>query len=469
MIQRFHIEDLVFQDRSGVVFRALDTETGGPVAIQRFFPFGPDGGGLCPEEQVAYEIAIERLAKVAHPALRAVLGGGCDPIDKIPYIVTEWVDGPRLSAFVEHASLTPPEAIHLLDQAMEVCELLSELLAEEAVWIATDLDSIIVGDEGSGRGITFWISPLKWLMHQEGEHGMEAISSLTEEIMGWTKKRSISSLGSGIGAWLKWLRSVEKSASLHEARAKLATSAQLPPPGSSKHLIRDAKREAAKRRSPRFAPIFWLTASLVAMCSAGWLLARWDLHRRAETVMIAPQAVDVILSPLSENLSLPATASESSFRSLPSEAPLNRRDQIAFTLSTPPPQVAEVAKGTQVERHDVISSNGRIFSAADNDLLLAHDTKDVTVEGVLEALNYSSKPVPRARTLYLQFSKNPTARDTRGAVILKGAPSDLRADQLETLIGKRIRMTGKVKVETKARHQAPIIVIDKRSSIQEVK
>lgn len=441
----------------------MDTATGSPVAIQRFFPFGPDGGGLCPEEQVAYNIAIGRLAKVAHPALRAVLGGGCDPIDNIPYIVTEWVDGPRLSAFVERASLAPAEALHLLDQALEVSELLSEVLAEEAVWIATDLDSIIVGDEGSGRGITFWISPLKWLMHQEGEHGMEAISALTEEIMGWNKKRSISSLGSGIGAWLKWLRSAVKSASLHEARTKLATSAQLPPPGSTKHLVRNAKREAAKRQPPRFAPVFWLTASLVAICSAGWLLARWDMHRQAETLVVANHAVDAILPPLSENIPVSAPTSGPIFRPLPGETPLNRGDYLVSTLSEDSVQIA-IPAGFKSEALEV----SRIFSPSEKDLLLENKAKTVTVEGVLHALRFSAKST-RARTLYLDFSEEPSGNTVRGTITIKGAPPDLQADQLRSLIGKRIRLTGKVSVDKKARVQVPLIVIDKRSAIQEVK
>ena len=69
----FEIEDIVSQDKKGIVFRAHDLEMGHAVALRRFFPFGQDGGGLKEEESVAFRIAAERLVGVSHPALRADL------------------------------------------------------------------------------------------------------------------------------------------------------------------------------------------------------------------------------------------------------------------------------------------------------------------------------------------------------------------------------------------------------------
>ncbi len=161
--KRFHIEDLIVQDASGVVFRAVDTESSSPVAVRRFFPFGPEGGGLHEEEQAAYGVAIKRLAGLSHPALRSVICGGCDPVDGMPFIVTEWVDGESLRPLVDEAPLSVENATELITQALEVCELLSLVLAEDAVWVETDLQSIVLGKDQSGRRFTFWISPLKWL------------------------------------------------------------------------------------------------------------------------------------------------------------------------------------------------------------------------------------------------------------------------------------------------------------------
>ena len=99
MTRRFQIEDLTAQDETGVVFRALDTETGATVAVRRFFPFGANGGGLSADEQSAYDIAVGRLAGLNHPAMRAVICGGCDPVDGMPFIATEWVRAIRCNRF----------------------------------------------------------------------------------------------------------------------------------------------------------------------------------------------------------------------------------------------------------------------------------------------------------------------------------------------------------------------------------
>ena len=117
--QRFKIEDLIVQDASGVVFRALDGETGTMVALRRFFPFGASGGGLMEDEQTAYNIALGRLAGLHHPALRSVVCGGCDPVDGMPFIATEWVEGDALEMILEQGPLTVDATLELLQQALD--------------------------------------------------------------------------------------------------------------------------------------------------------------------------------------------------------------------------------------------------------------------------------------------------------------------------------------------------------------
>ena len=272
----------MIQDASGVVFRALDTETNQTVAVRRFFPFGANGGGLQEDEQIAYHIAVERLAAITHPALRAVIGGGCDPVDGMPYIATEWIEGPRLEAIVRRGPLDPVQAAELLSQALEVCQLLSEVLAEEAVWVETSLTSIVVGAEGTGRGITFWIAPLKWLGKNDGQRGLESIITLTEEIMGWRGKTIAEHEGRGLGGWLKWLRGTARTTTLHQAREMLAASIGVEPPLPVKRPVRQATPRpvvVARKKKPARWPIFIAAAAASAALTGGGFL----LVKRSQT------------------------------------------------------------------------------------------------------------------------------------------------------------------------------------------
>jgi hypothetical protein len=202
LIRRFQIEELVTQDAWGVVFRAVDGETGEEVALRRFFPFGMEGGGLQEEERTAYAVAVARLRGVAHPALRSVVGGGCDPVDGMPFIATQWVKGELLSERLGQGALSPPEAIYLLEQVLEVSGVLSEVLAEEACWVETELGTVVIGEEGSGRDFTFWISPLKWLGADESQRSLEPLIGLAEAAMGWQGRVVGDGAGGGLGGWV---------------------------------------------------------------------------------------------------------------------------------------------------------------------------------------------------------------------------------------------------------------------------
>jgi len=238
--KRFQIEDLVVQDASGVVFRALDTQTGEFVALRRFFPSGADGGGLNTAQQDAYQQTVNQLAAVNHPALRSIISGDCDPIDGMPFIATEWIEGSRLSTCLGQGQLSPEEAIHLLTQALEVSQILSGVLGEEGIWIETGLEAIVIGAEETGRNVTFWIAPQKWLGKNDSRHGLECVIELTETLMGWHGRSIGDHAGKGLGRWLKWLRGTKATASLQEVREMLAASTGADTPASATRLFREA-------------------------------------------------------------------------------------------------------------------------------------------------------------------------------------------------------------------------------------
>jgi hypothetical protein len=406
VIRRFQIEDLIAQDGSGVVFKALDTETGQTVAVRRFFPFGSNGGGLLDGERAAYEIGLGRIAGLAHPALRSVICGGCDPVDGIPFIATEWIEGATLESIVRQQHLPADVATLLLTQALEVCELISQMLAEEAVWVETHLSTIMLGDEASGRGFTFWICPLKWLGRHNHDRGLASIIALTEKIMGWNSRTVHDEAGRGLGAWLKWLRSAAPATTLREARENLAAAVGAEPPPPAAQLVTAAKRQPKrppKPKSSKHVVLAGLGLFLVAGSVGGWLVTR-------NRSMAQPPE-------------LAARTSEAENEPLPEAEP-------------------------------TVARSSRVFSPAESALLIKEKDRTVTLEGRL-----AKTGTARAnKTTYLYFSGQAPAKEVRGVLPAQKAAGFNAAP----LIGKKIRITGKVQV-VKAR---PEIVIAHQADIQ---
>jgi hypothetical protein len=262
---RFKIEDLVSQDSTGVVFRAIDSETKLPVAIRRFFPAGTHVSGMSAEEQQVYHSTVERLAKVSHPALRRVIGGGCDPVDGMPYIATEWIEGAALDSLLETRPLSETEATMLIAQALEVCILLSEVLGSEGVWVEADVHTIIIGAEGTERPVTFWIYPFK--LRGGSSQKLKPLISLTNAIMGWDGKSASRLSDSGLQAWLKWLHGAAKSATLREAREMLASTTDTTVSQPSKPI--DTSIKPKKSKLPMWIFIFIL---LIVAAAGVWIL-----------------------------------------------------------------------------------------------------------------------------------------------------------------------------------------------------
>lgn len=435
MRDRFQIEDLIIQDATGVVFRAVDKQTGLCVAVRRFFPFGAAGGGLESEEETAYKIAIGRLAGLKHPALRSVICGGCDPVDGMPFIVTEWIEGDPLERIVRQEPLPAAVAAQLLVQALEVSELLSQVLAEEAVWVETDLQTIILGSEASGRGFTFWISPLKWLGGHEQARGLRAINTLAEEVLGWGGRVVGDQAGGGLGAWLKWLRGVADTASLREARENLAAAlGENPPPPAQKLLV--AASRAEPPRKSRTPLLLACGCALIAIGIGGWLITWQRAPHNLQGEVLAKLLVD------SENNSPPAD-----------QDPEPRTHVSAVNQR----QAELAAQGAETRRQSAAKDKARVerggvFTPSDGDLLVAYKDSTQTLEGKVADTGISSS----GKTLYLYFSREPSATEPRGALRFDGADESLAS----TWLGKYIRLNGKVMVQN---HRPEILVTDPRA------
>ena len=281
-MSRFEIEDIISQDKRGIVFRAHDAEMGHTVALRRFFPFGQHGGGLSTEEALAFRIAAQRLDGVSHESLRGISAASVDPIDGIPYVVAEWIDGVTLDAILDGGTLGAPHIIELLRLALEVSLLLSEALGEEEVWVETEADSIFVGSEESCRGFVFWLSPFKWLGAEFGSRKLAALVELGERLAGWEGKFIGDNAGNGLGAWLKWMKE-NPEASLAQALAALAVEGEPSPRPQPSRGNAPVFQPAVKVKTPSSLSPLMIAACAVLLMAVG---AMAYLHKTGQASVI---------------------------------------------------------------------------------------------------------------------------------------------------------------------------------------
>lgn len=434
MIRRFQIEDLILQDESGVVFRTLDTETGNPVAVRRFFPFGASGGGLQADEQAAYDVAIHRLAGIHHPALRTVVCGGCDPVDGMPFIATEWIEGESLDLLVAQSPLPPAAAAALISQALEVCELLSHVLGDEAVWVETDLQTIIARATND-RPFTFWISPFKWLGGTGQNQGLCPIITLTEQVMGWTGRIVNDQAGHGLGSWLKWLRDTAHTTTLRQARESLAASLGVEPPPPARNPVANALLPHTGQTSPPSRRRITLVLSLLALVGVGgWLLARSGSP--------APHPI--------------AHARNHS-------SPVAQVNQRAAELRALAAQADQEKAAVLAAQETAAAHRGGAISWDAHELLVANKNQPVVIEGVVRKIFRRSG----GKTVYLLFSGDDQARNAARAGIRTGdAPPETLIEKLNPFVGKKVRVSGIVSLQTGFGLNRPDIIMTDISAVR---
>lgn len=472
MIQRYYLEDLIAQDASGVVFRAMDRKTGAMVAVQRFFPFGATGGGLLAHEQETYDAAVRQLATLHHPSLRTILCGGCDPIDGIPFVVTEWIEGPSLQTMIDQGPLTEEVATELILQILDLCERLSDTLAKEAVWVETHLPSIIAGNPQSHRPFTFGISPLKWQSRKLATRELESIITLTEEIMGWHDKNVHGHAGS-LAAWLHWLRHAAPTTSLHEAHEALAattaaaaahaTAATAATAAAAAHAATAAAAAAASNPHPpakkivghasrplvmatkprRSKSLRWLNFALVilAVGLGTWFFTHQQAKRPAQAIAQEPPTANPIKQKAEITAAPSATRLADDQRALAHKAEKQKERTLA-------------------DQKYAASKNGGVIPWSSRELIAYCEDKEVVVEGVLLDVSCDQKRIS------LLFSKPPQKTDPRGVVLRKSSDAELSAEKLMTLIGKKVRLHGIVDLRSVFGNFQTEIAIKDRAAIE---
>jgi hypothetical protein len=237
---RFQIEEILSQDAHGAVFLAMDARQGCEVLLQRFFPFGAGEGGLEGEERVAYDQAIQTMQQLEHPNLRRVIDGGTDPVDGMPFLVTEVRSGMSVAEYGEHAALTVAQGRVMVESALELMVWLEQRFGQTAEWLALQSEDVEVMEEGNL--FRFCVDPMKWLGLRKGAGAVKDLALLVEAGMGWTGRVVTGSTAGMLSGWLRMAKTRELT--VHEALVVLRTG-QMP----------EATAAVVAAPSPIFAPV----------------------------------------------------------------------------------------------------------------------------------------------------------------------------------------------------------------------
>lgn len=402
MNSRYEIQDILTQDASGVTFHAVDRETDAEVVLRRFFPFGVDGGGLEDEERQAYEIAVRRLKDVGHPSLRRVTDGGSDPVDGMPFLVTEWHVGEPLSERLKIRPLSPPSAKALVDLALECCQVLSQTFQEETVWIETDPHSIILGGDASDRKVSFWISPLRWLGDAESRRGLEPIADMVEIVTGWKPEKISDQAGDGLGWWFKSLKRNPEMWNLEEARKALHDGPPAARPTATVPVPHPTMMSSGPQTIPAQPASFplqpksptviwpWIVAGVLTTGALGFVA--WQVLKKPDT----PPSIAIGME--QSELSDQEAAARASARAA---------------------EMAEALRSGRIARSPEVGDS-------------------FTAEALVRGLRQSDSK----KTTYLEFAEEDGLEIS--AIRYRTKSGSIKHDKLQALVGKKVRITGTV-------------------------
>ncbi len=416
------------QDELGVLFRAIDTESGRMVELRRFFPFGRDGGGLEDQETADYRTAVEELIGLRDPSLRAVLDGGCDPVDGMPYLASEWIEGETLEALLGRGECEVDAVVDLVDRALQLCGVISAKLGTEAVWLDMSPPTVVLDFCPGGRGVTFGISALRWLVTTRDRQSLEPFAVLAEEIMGWRGRLVSEQAGAGLGGWIKWVRQHAQSATQAEARMALARMTGRVAPELAPPAAPAAARvvSAPVPSSPAAATATQrVTAPTVAMPLPMGGLPRQE-PKSGKLWIVIPVLVALI-------------------GGVVWWAVANKGKTGDAVAALPPPTNARLdevnARAAKYAAGGAPSASSTVFAVGDDQAIRNENGNVITVEGVVRRV-YASQS---GKTLYLEFAGAEMPDQVRGRVVTADLP-DLTEAALKHFDGKRVRVTGEVRI-----------------------
>ena len=333
-----------------------------------------------------------------------------------------------LSEILAGDTLDPALIIDVLRIALEVSIVLSHILGEEAVWVETDVQSIIIGTRESGRGFTFWISPFKWLGGEFHSRKLSSIVDLGEELAGWKRKVVSDQAGYGLGGWMKWLKK-NPDVRLTEALEMLAASTGNEPPPAEADLVERAtnpKKSVPKHASPTKALAFTAAIAVLVISTAIFYL-----HKTAKAPVIIAKYSEQKISPATNE---PGSASGSATSPAPKAlTPAERASARAEELKI------ELSKAPVITSPPPTPASGKIYAPGDKKLFTnIKSGTPMKLGGVLRRVKLSST----GKSIYLFLEDSTDPEKLAGVVHKSNFKGDFRNEAFIPMVGKKLVLTG---------------------------
>jgi hypothetical protein len=456
--QRFQIEEMLSQDATGAVFLAMDSRSNAEVLLQRFFPFGAGEIGLEGEELAAYGQAMERMKLLQSKRLRRIIDGGCDPVDGMPFLVTEIRSYPTLRNYCTTAALTVPQGFAFVEAAMTLMLEMEKHFGQMADWLVMDADDIEV--IGEAEDFRFNMDPMKWLGRRQGPGTIKELALLAEQAMGWSGKVYT---GSQAGLFAGWLRTAKtREISPVQALEFLRGGATPPSSATPSVTIMPAVAVAATGANAAApAPVVPL-ASAKSGGATGWLVFGGIALVACIVVAILMMANPADQSPIStaaaQTAAGPAvvTAAENA-----TPTSLDKAEEKPRTVLEENKAREEIMRKALELQQQAAANTPRAapatpqlatnqpkppkkseYMSGDVEALVLQMGEDVTVEAIVSEVKLSST----GKTLYILFDGAATVRIIGRHLTNLGAKG-MSVSELGGLEGTRVRVTGKVQKE----------------------
>lgn len=453
MISRFQIQEMVSQNATRVIFLAEDETTGEKVALRRFFSAGEGVPGVADEDREGFLEAIDTLSQLQHPSLRGVIEGGVDPVDGVPFVATEWVDGIILGDLLENAVLSPADGLKLVRQALSVLEEVQTYSGTKANWLDLRPEDIVVRQTEDGPVFTFWLSLARWLREQEGEEAVVELAALASRCCGFADQSRESE--GALGEWLSYVE--EKRPGVAEARGALNIIASKDEKPAVQSRLLTGTTAASQAPSPQAVPSLKkkssatglvVLAGIVVFLGVVGLVAYLVVQNRPEESEVA------VIAPDPE----PGQADEEA----PAEPPAPELEEAAPDADEPAPPEPEPEPApvvAKVEAPKKVSSEQDRIAARMNALLDANrkrqartefasgegeelrllTNKEVTVTGKVDSVRQSSE------YLYFEFSEDRSAQDLC-IRIRKSDTGGATLPDLKKYVGQELAFKGEVTI-----------------------